>query len=128
MGIVTVNRFPPSYVSRAELLSTFEGDTEFVEDLVTIFLERCPALIDELRAAFKAGDAVAVSRAAHSMKGSLGYFEHGGGLAAAKELEAITAAEMSRGPELMATLEHHVDALTSYLNQEFHFTPVTAAL
>lgn len=48
------------------------GEPDVLKELLTLFLEDVPARIEKLRAAWQAGDAVAVQRAAHSIKGSAG--------------------------------------------------------
>ncbi len=117
---MTIAAIQPSspYVTRAELLSTFEGDAGFVDDLVVMFLGRCPALIEEIRSAFHAGDAGAVTRAAHSLKGSIGYFEQGEAYAAAQQIERTAMEELPRVPALLVALERHLGELTRYLTEE----------
>ena len=61
----------PGFTSRAELLSTFDGDTAFVRELVLTFIERVPVLMGEIESGLSAGDRTAVSHAAHSLKGYL---------------------------------------------------------
>jgi HPt (histidine-containing phosphotransfer) domain-containing protein len=51
---------------------TPKGEPDVLKELLTLFLEDAPARIEKLRAGWQAGDAVAVQRAAHSMKGSSG--------------------------------------------------------
>lgn len=117
--LTTTSAISSSYTTRAELLSTFDGDVAFVESLVVTFADRWPVLIGEILAALEAGDAGAVSRAAHSLKGSIGYFENGELSATASRVERITAAELSLVPSLVAQLEQRLSDLTRYLNAEF---------
>jgi HPt (histidine-containing phosphotransfer) domain-containing protein len=48
------------------------GEPDVLKELFELFLEDVPARIEKLRAAWQAGDAVGVQRAAHSLKGSAG--------------------------------------------------------
>ena len=101
-------------------MATFDDDVPFVQSLIVTFADRWPVLIEEILAAFDAGDAGAVSRAAHALKGSVGYFENGELCATASRVERITtAAELSLVPSLVAQLERRLSDLTSYLNAEF---------
>lgn len=115
----SVSEFSPPYTTRAVLLATFDDDLQFVEELVATFLSRCPILIEEILTGFHAADAGAVSRAAHTLKGSLGYFETGEVYEAAHQLERITAAELRRVPALVSVLQERLAELTRYLNAEF---------
>jgi HPt (histidine-containing phosphotransfer) domain-containing protein len=49
-----------------------EAETEFLTDIVTQFVSDTDPLLVQLRVLFEAGDAAAVSRIAHSIKGSCG--------------------------------------------------------
>lgn len=48
------------------------GEPDVLKELFALFLDDVPARIERLRAAWQAGDALAVQRAAHSLKGSAG--------------------------------------------------------
>jgi len=48
------------------------GEPDVLGEVFQLFLADVPARIDRLRAAWHAGDAVTVQRAAHSLKGSAG--------------------------------------------------------
>jgi len=110
-------RLTPSYVTREELLAAFDDDADFVQEIVATFLSRCPLLLEKIRSAFHAGDAGAVSFAAHSLKGSIGYFAQGDVYEAAYRIERLTAAELPRVPALLTTLEQELGDLTGYLER-----------
>ena len=107
------------YVSRSELIDLFEGDAAFVDELATQFTRDCPAMLDAVSRAFDTGDAMAVSRAAHAFKGSLGYFDPVGGQALVESIEHIRPSELARVPALLRALELRIDALQHYLPREF---------
>ena len=48
------------------------GEPDVLKEVLQLFLEDVPARISRLREAWQGGDAVAVQRAAHSLKGSAG--------------------------------------------------------
>lgn len=104
-----------SYVTREELLATFDGDADFVQEIVAGFLSRCPILLEQIRSGLRDGDAGAVSFAAHALKGSIGYFVHGEVYAVAQRIEKITAAELPLLPALLRKLEQHLLDIMGYL-------------
>jgi two-component system sensor histidine kinase/response regulator len=73
----------------AALLERVEGDTELLQEIVALFLEDSPRVLEEVRAAVAAGDAVALKRAAHTLKGSASNFGAAAVVATALELEAM---------------------------------------
>jgi len=107
-----------SYVTREELLITFDDDAGFVHEIVAGFLDRCPILLEQIRAGFRDGDAGAVAFAAHALKGSIGYFAHGDVYAAALRIEQIAVAELPLVPALLGKLEELLGDLTRYLESE----------
>lgn len=109
----------PGFTSRAELLSTFDGDTAFVRELVLTFIERVPVLMGEIESGLSAGDRTAVSHAAHSLKGSLGYFDHGFNLANTSRIEQLTSADLADGADLLLHLHEGMGTLMRYLSEQF---------
>ena len=55
----------------ADLRTRFAGKGDLLRRIVKIFDEQTPQLLARLRHAFRRGDAVAVERTAHTLKGSL---------------------------------------------------------
>jgi HPt (histidine-containing phosphotransfer) domain-containing protein len=51
-------------------MSRVDRDPQLLRDLVDLFLEECPHLVDEIKAALDRKDAKGVERGAHSLKGS----------------------------------------------------------
>jgi len=107
-----------SYVTREELLATFDDRLGVVREVVAGFLSRCPILLEQIRAGLREGNAGAISFAAHNLKGSIGYFAHGDVYAAARRIEQITAAELPLLPTLLQKLEQQLGELTRYLEHE----------
>ena len=51
------------------------GDPELRQELAVMFLEDCPKLLSEIRAAMTQHDGPALKHAAHTLKGSAGVFK-----------------------------------------------------
>ncbi len=65
------------------LIEAFDGDWNFLKEVVEVFLDDYPRLLDNLRKSLKKGDCDTFMRSAHSLKGML------------KNFRAETAAEMA---------------------------------
>jgi HPt (histidine-containing phosphotransfer) domain-containing protein len=98
--------------ARAEALDRLGGDEELLRELCQIFLEESPKLLQKLRQAIVDTDPDAVMRAAHSLKGELGYLSGAGGTQAARELEDMGhEKDLSRAPEGLVVLERELAGL-----------------
>ena len=53
-----------------DFLHRIDGDIDLLKEVIGIFLEDTPALLANLYAGIRIGDAEAVERAAHTLKGS----------------------------------------------------------
>jgi HPt (histidine-containing phosphotransfer) domain-containing protein len=71
-----------------------------MQELCQIFLKESPRLMEKLRQGMASGDAEAVQRAAHSLKGEVGYLAAAGATQAARHLE-----DMGRERDLSAVSE-----------------------
>ncbi len=71
------------------LMERVDGDVEFLEETVAMLDEDSPALLDEIHAAVESGDAAALVRPAHALKGMLANFCAEPAETAARELEAM---------------------------------------
>jgi CheY-like chemotaxis protein len=60
---------PVEILDEALLMSRVDSDAQLLRDLVNLFVEECPRLVDEIRAALGRKDAKGVERGAHSLKG-----------------------------------------------------------
>ncbi len=61
-------------INNTLLLEAFDGDWNFFRDVVQVFLDDYPRLLDNLRKSFKEGDCDTFMRSAHSLKGMLKNF------------------------------------------------------
>jgi len=55
-------------------LGCVNGDADLLKEIVNLFLDDCPRMMNDLREAIVAQDAAGVKRLAHTLKNSLGYF------------------------------------------------------
>jgi HPt (histidine-containing phosphotransfer) domain-containing protein len=104
--------------SCASLLDRFDGDEELLARVAGIFVENTPALLAALRADIEAGNAVALSRSAHTLRGSLANVgaEHAASLAA--EIEERARKDLLEGADgRMVELSHEVDSILAELGR-----------
>jgi PAS domain S-box-containing protein len=96
----------------ATLLSRFDGELELLKDLVTLFLDDYPKLFDGIRGAAERGDAEAMERAAHKLKGSVANFAAPIAYDAALRLEAMGRdGHLDDVPEALEELESALEDL-----------------
>jgi HPt (histidine-containing phosphotransfer) domain-containing protein len=88
------------------------GDERLLADVVQIFLKDSPGWVAEIRSALARADAAGLRRAAHTLKGAVGYFgaaEVGG---AALRLEELgRAGDLAAAPAALETLEQALSRL-----------------
>ncbi len=71
------------------LMEHVDGDVEFLEETVGMLDEDGPALLEQIRAAAASGDAAALVKPAHTLKGMLANFCADPAESAARELEIM---------------------------------------
>ena len=97
---------------KAEALERLGGDEDLLRELCQIFLEESPKLLHRLREAIAHADPEALMRAAHSLKGELGYLGAEGAARAARELEDMGhEKKLSRATEVFSLLERELAEL-----------------
>jgi two-component system, sensor histidine kinase and response regulator len=97
---------------KTEALDRIGGDEQLLRELCQIFLEESPKLLQKLHLAVAAGDADAVMRAAHSLKGESSYLGAGATSQAARQLEEMGRCnDLSRAGETLGVLEREATAL-----------------
>src|SRR4029077_10015922 len=69
--------------------SLFDGDPDFLAEIVNLFLETYPALLSEIENAVLEKDAAALGRAAHTMKGAVANFGAKAVVDRARDLEMM---------------------------------------
>ena len=78
----------PAFDRRAAL-EGLGGDEGLLDEILGLFLEDSPRLLDEVRAAAEAGDPATLGRLAHTLAGASGHFEAPEVVASARKLESI---------------------------------------
>jgi HPt (histidine-containing phosphotransfer) domain-containing protein len=92
-----------------ELLDRIEGDRALFMDIVKIFLEDTPGLISALEAGVKSGNAEAVEKTAHAIKGSCA-------MISAKRLETLThkLESMGRNGDLTGSYDLYQEVIQCF--------------
>lgn len=91
------------------LLQAFDGDWNFLAEIVEVFLGDYPRLIDNLKRAGTAGDRDLLMRSAHSLKGMLQNFQAESAAAVAHEIE--TAAKAGNFDEVHFKIDYLIDRI-----------------
>jgi two-component system, sensor histidine kinase and response regulator len=105
-------------VDGAALLAGIDGDRRLLRELVRLFLADCPQRLAELKAAIRRGDAGAIGRAAHTLKGSVGNFAAQKAFAACQRLEKIGRdGDLGNAGQAWVTLESEVAFLSDELRR-----------
>jgi two-component system sensor histidine kinase/response regulator len=107
---------------RVSAIERLGGDEELFAEVAGVFLGDAPKLLAVIRSAVKTGDALAVQRAAHGLKGAAGYVGGKPTSDAAAALEKIGAAgdltEASRALDVLATeVDRLIGGLTPLVTQ-----------
>jgi signal transduction histidine kinase/CheY-like chemotaxis protein/HPt (histidine-containing phosphotransfer) domain-containing protein len=76
-------------IDRAEVMRRVGGDADILRAVARVFLDDLPNLLRRVESALAADDAAALRRAAHALKGALGYFTDGPAHSLAERLELL---------------------------------------
>ena len=95
----------------AEALQRVDGDRDLLAEIAAIFLADAPAMLEDLAAAVASRDALAVSRTAHRLKGSILTFS------APEAASAAVVLETSGRTGDMARVDEDLAALTSAMKR-----------
>ncbi len=80
---------PEPAFDRNVLLNHVEGDRELLQEIIALFFEGTPAQLADIRGALERRDAVALARAAHTLKGTVGTVGGQKAFARALQLETL---------------------------------------
>lgn len=95
-----------------QALDRLGGDTDLLLQIAGIFCQTAPQKLAEIRQAMAAGDAGALTRAAHSVKGSVANFSAQRAWEAARNLEmAARGGQLDLASQLVVQLEQEVQCL-----------------
>jgi len=106
---------------RSAAMERVDGDRGLLAEIAGIFLTDVSAMLESVRAAQAAGDANALTRAAHRIKGSVLTFAAGPSSDAALALEQLgRTGTVAGGEPLVRTLELELDRLAAALKPLLH--------
>jgi two-component system sensor histidine kinase/response regulator len=98
------------------LLKSFDGDRELVSMLAKVFADSSPCQLSELDDAVTRGDAEALARGAHALKGSVANFRAEAAVDAAARLEQLArTGDLSRADSALAVLQDEIEQLREEL-------------
>ena len=99
-----------------QALERLGGDDELLGEIAGIFTDTAPSLLAQIRGAIPDARHEELTRAAHTLKGSVANFAATNAFEAARELElAARAAQAERYDELAQRLEVHLAELMDEL-------------
>ena len=94
---------------KAEALERLGGDEDLFREICVIFLEESPKLLDKLRLGIAAADPDAVMRAAHGLRGELGYMSATVAAGASRALENMGLEKnLAQAAEVFVLLEREL--------------------
>jgi HPt (histidine-containing phosphotransfer) domain-containing protein len=100
----------------AEALTRVDEDEDLFHTLAELFIEHAPLDMAATQAALDAGDAEALARAAHRMKGAILQFSAPRVFEATKELEALgKAGTLDRAATVCAQVDRELQQLLAAL-------------
>ena len=103
---------PGEQLNRASLLERVEGDQELLTEIINLFVDDAPRLMDAMRGALQQGDMIVLERSAHSLKGAAGNLSANLTAAAALELEKhAKSGDVESSKASLTNLEGAVDRL-----------------
>ncbi len=100
------------------VLERIGGNMQLFAELVEMFLEDYPPLVDQIRQAIAAGNAKTFKYAVHTLRGAIGNFTVTGPYELAKQLESLAqASDLKDTQPLFDSLTNGVDQLASALKR-----------
>lgn len=103
-------------LDKTELLEKVFGDKDMLAEIIDMFLELSPTMLDAIDQTIQVHDAKKLSETAHTLKGSIGNFTIDSPFQAALELENIGKSEnLGRANEAFAIMKNEIDMLNRAL-------------
>jgi HPt (histidine-containing phosphotransfer) domain-containing protein len=98
-----------------------EEETDIVAELASVFLDDARSGLEEVQEALQKGDAPAVERVAHKLKGGSGNMGARGMVGLCAQLEVAGASgDLSRGTTLLQRIRHELERVDHALEAEVH--------
>ena len=108
---------PNQVIDHDELFSRMSGDIELLREVIELFREEYPPLVEDIRDSLMQRDAMMLQNAAHSLKGAVAVFSAKDVYNAALKLELMGRnKDFNRGVEAFANLKSELDKLQHELN------------
>ncbi len=124
---------PPASGGLTEVIDVDEalrhagGDEELLRELVELFLEDCPAMMADVKQAIDSGDAQALQRCAHGLKGAVRHLAAQAAVDAAYALEtAGREGKLDEAPALYEALEREIERLQRAASEYLSSNPAEA--
>jgi len=109
---------PPLAWKRATVLERMDGDEDLLDEVLAIFLEEYPKTVAQLEEAVSGQKADLLEKAAHSLKGELGYLAAAEVSDIARRLESMGRNHDFNGAaEVLADLERQLTELASAMKK-----------
>lgn len=103
-------------LDRKELFIRIDDDMELLQELVELFLEDYPQLLENIKTAVENQDAVGLKQAAHALKGSVGNFCADKAFQHAADLEERgDAGNLANAEQVVDALENEMKKVDSAL-------------
>ncbi len=103
-------------IDHAALLEGVDGNRPLLRKLIRLFLEDFPQRLAEIKDAIDSSDAIALERAAHTLKGSIGNFAANRAFAAAQRVEIMGRGRaLTKVVDAYATLQSELESLSDEL-------------
>ncbi|TWU23779.1 response regulator [Bythopirellula polymerisocia] len=118
--VVSLETLSPPY-DRDAALANVGGSDAFLREMVELFLAECPKQLTEIEQARASGEQVALTRAAHTFKGSVSIFAADNASEAAKRIEEMSrAGDLTDYDQAWNELQQRAGELVAGLKQELH--------
>jgi HPt (histidine-containing phosphotransfer) domain-containing protein len=103
---------------REAALAAVDGDLELMAELAELFLSDAPGLVEEIRCSVRQGDAQALRRSAHTLKGAASNFRAQATVQAALRLECMGRdQDLADAEQALERLLHELDYLNPQLTK-----------
>jgi HPt (histidine-containing phosphotransfer) domain-containing protein len=107
---------PPIRFDREQVLKRFGGDGKLLGEMITIFCEESPRIMNSLDTGLAQRDCHTVELAAHSLRGMTSYFDVTSVIESARQIEyAAKRGELDETPSMAQQLKHQVELLEQLL-------------
>ncbi len=100
---------------RDVVMNRVGGDRDLLNEVVQLFLADAPILVAQVRKAIGGGDAPALERAAHTLKGLVANFSVTAAVAASQLENMARQKNLAEAHESLQQVEHQVSQLTAAL-------------